>query len=334
MKTTKRASNRTPSTLKAALGMGIAALLAVQAGVALAQAWPAKPVRIVTPYTPGGPVDLLSRTVGEKVAAKIGQPVLVESRAGANERIATEHVLSSPSDGYTILLVGPAHATNPSLFQMKYDAQVQMTALIHLVDIPPVLSTNPASGLQNFGDLVKLAKAKPGEVNYGTAGNATNNHLTVELVSFLAGITMQHIPLKGDAPVMTEVLANRITVASNTLPGVLPHIKAGKLRGLAIASRERSPLLPDVATFVEQGYPDAVTNTWFGLVMNAGTPPEIVKRLNAEFQAALALPDVRERLQGVGMTPVGGPPEQFTAQIRGDVARWGRVIKARGIKVD
>jgi tripartite-type tricarboxylate transporter receptor subunit TctC len=217
---------------------------------------------------------------------------------------------------------------------MKYDAQTQMTGLIHLVDIPPVLSTNPASGLQTFGDLVKLAKAKPGEVNYGTAGNATNNHLTMELVSLLAGITMQHIPLKGDAPVMTEALANRITVASNTLPGVLPHIKSGRLRGLAIASKERSPLLPDVPTFVEQGYPDAVTNTWFGLVMNVGTPPEIVKRLNAEFQAALAMPDVREKLIQIGMTPVGGPPQQFTALIRSDVERWRKIIKARGIKVD
>lgn len=313
--------------------MALATLSALATGVG-AQAFPTKPVRIVLSYTHGGPVDLLSRAVGEKVAARIGQPVLVESRAGANERIATEHVLASPSDGYTILLVGPAHSTNPSLFDMKYDAQAQMTGLIHLVDIPPVVSTNPASGLQSFSDLVKLAKAKPGEVNYGTAGNATNNHLTMELVSLLAGITMQHIPLKGDAPVMTEALANRITAASNTLPGVLPHIKSGRLRGLAIASKERSPLLPEVPTFVEQGYPDAVTNTWFGLVMNAGTPPEIVKRLNAEFQAALAMPDVREKLIGVGMTPVGGTPQQFTALIRSEVERWRRLIKTRGIKVE
>ncbi len=310
------------------------AALAAFANGAGAQAYPAKPVRIVLPYTHGGPVDLLSRTVGEKVAARLGQPVLVESRPGAGERIATEHVLASPSDGYTILLVGPAHSTNPSLFDMKYDAQAQMTGLIHLVNIPPVFSTNPASGLQTFGDLVKLAKAKPGEVNYGTAGNATNNHLTVELVSLLAGITMQHIPLKGDAPVMTEALANRITVASNTLPGVLPHIKSGRLRGLAIASKERSPLLPDVPTFVEQGYPEAVTNTWFGLVVNVGTPPEIVKRLSVEFQAALAMPDVREKLVQVGMTPVGGTPQEFTALVRSEVERWRGIIKARGIKVD
>lgn len=310
------------------------AALASLANGAGAQAYPAKPVRIVLPYTHGGPVDLLSRMVGEKVAARIGQPVLVESRPGAGERIATEHVLASPSDGYTILLVGPAHSTNPSLFDMKYDAQAQMTGLIHLVNIPPVLSTNPASGLQTFGDLVKLAKARPGEVNYGTAGNATNNHLTVELVSLLAGITMQHIPLKGDAPVMTEALANRITLASNTLPGVLPHIKSGRLRGLAIASRERSELLPDVPTFVEQGYPEAVTNTWFGLVVNVGTSPEIVRRLNAEFQAALSMPDVREKLVQVGMTPAGGTPQQFTGLVRSEVERWRGIIKARGIKVD
>jgi tripartite-type tricarboxylate transporter receptor subunit TctC len=311
-----------------------AALLAgwALAGVAWAQAFPSKPIRIVLSYTHGGPTDLLSRLVGEKVSARLGQPVLVESRAGANERIATSYVLSLPSDGYTILLVGPAISTNPSLFDMKYDAQKEMTGLIQLVDIPPVLYTHPDSGIRSLADLVKLAKSKPGEVNYGTAGNATNNHLTMELISQLAGVKMQHIPLKGDAPVIVEVLANRIHVASSTLPSVLPDVKAGRLRALAVASRERSSLLPEVPTLVEQGI-DAVTNTWFGFVVNAGTPPEIVKVLNAEFDRALQQPDVREKLAAVGMTPVGGRPEQFTTLIRDERERWGRIIQSRGIKV-
>jgi tripartite-type tricarboxylate transporter receptor subunit TctC len=195
-----------------------------------------------------------------------------------------------------------------------------------------VVSTNPQSGLKSMADLVKMAKAKAGHVTYGTAGNATNNHLTMELISLLTGIQMQHIPMKGDAPVITEVLGNRITVASNTLPGVLPHIKAGRLVGLGVASRERAAQLPDVPTMVEQGI-DAVTNIWFGYVVNIDTPPEIVKKLNAEFQAALAAPDVRERLTSVGMTPVGGTPEQFTAMIRAERERWSKIIKARGISV-
>lgn len=308
-------------------------LLLFATATALAQTYPSRPIRLVLSYSPGGPVDLLSRTLADKVAPKIGQPFVIESRAGANERIATQFVLSQPADGYTVLLVGPAHAVNPSLFEMKYDAQKDMTGLVHLVDISPAISTHPASGITGMADVVRLARAKPGELAYGTAGNATNNHLTMEFISLLAGIQLQHIPLKGDAPVMTEVLANRLQLSSTTLPGVLPHARAGKLRVIAVASAERQPQLPEVPTLREQGI-DAVTNTWFGLVMSAGTPPEALRRLNAEFHAALQLPEVRERLQGVGMTPVGGTPEQFTALIRAERERWAGIIKARGIRVD
>ncbi len=310
----------------------VLALAGACAGTAVAQDYPNKPIHIVLSYTTGGPTDLLSRLVAEKVSARLGQPILVESRAGANERVATQYVLAQPSDGYTILLVGPAHAVNPSLFKLPYDAQKQMTGLIKLVDIPPVISTNPASGVQTIADLIRLAKQKPGIVTYATAGNGTNNHLTMEFFSLQTGIEMQHIPLKGDAPVVTEALANRVVIASNTLPGVLAHVKSGKLHPLAVASRERASQLPEVPTLVEQGI-DVVTSTWFGYVVNVGTPPEIVKKLNTEFQAALAAPDVRERLLSVGMTPVGGSAESFTAFIHADRERWASTVKARGIKV-
>lgn len=325
---------RLKRNLRSCLSIMLAGLVSagMLAGRANAQDFPSKPIRIVLSYTPGGPTDMLSRLVAEKVSARLGQPITVESRAGANERVATQYVLGQPSDGYTILLVGPAHAVNPSLFTLPYDAQKQMKGLIYLVNIPPVLSTNPESGVQSIADLIRLAKQKPGEITYATAGNGTNNHLTMEHFSFLAGIEMQHIPLKGDAPVITEVLGNRVVIASKTLPGVLSHVKAGRLRPLAVASRERAPQLPNVPTLVEQGL-DVVTNTWFGYVVNEGTPPEIVKKLNAEFQAALASADVRERLISVGMTPVGGSAEDFTAFIRADRERWAKVVKARGIKV-
>ena len=308
--------------------------LSLAAAGAAAQAFPSKPVRIVLPYTAGGPVDFLARTVGERVSARVGQPVLVESRPGANERVATSHVLASPADGYTILLVAVPHSTNPSLFQMPYDTRKEITGLIHLVNIPPVLTANPASGLKDFNDLVKLAKAKPGEVTFGSAGNATSTHLTVELLGLLAGVSLQHIPFKGDAPSITELLAGRITASSNTITAGLPHVKAGRLRALGIASRERSPLLPEVPTFVEQGYPEAVITTWFGMVVHAGTPPDVVAKLNAEFNAALQVPEVREKLGATGMIPVGGTPEQFTTHIRSEMARWERVIRTRGIKVE
>jgi tripartite-type tricarboxylate transporter receptor subunit TctC len=314
------------------LGCLVVCLSMLASGGASAQQFPNKPIRIVLSYTHGGPTDLMSRLLGDKVSASLGQPVLVESRAGANERVATQYVLSQPADGYTILLVGPAHSVNPSLFEMTYDAQKQMKGLMHIVDIPPVISTNPESGVKSIADLVRLAKSKPGQITYGTAGNGTNNHLTMELLSQLTGIHMQHIPLKGDAPVMTEVLANRIVVASNTLPGVLSHVRAGKLRPLAVASRVRAPQLPEVPTLVEQGI-NAVTNTWFGYVVRTEVPEEIVKKLNAQFNAALASPDVREKLLAVGMTPVGGSAESFTRMIHEAREQFAELIKARGIKV-
>ncbi|HYD57103.1 MAG TPA: tripartite tricarboxylate transporter substrate binding protein [Burkholderiales bacterium] len=314
------------------LGCLVVSFSVLASGGASAQAFPSKPIRIILSYTSGGPTDMMSRLIGEKVSQSVGQPVLVESRAGANERVATQYVLSQPADGYTVLLVGPAHSVNPSLFEMNYDAQKQMKGLMHIVDIPPVISTNVDSGVKSIADLVKMAKAKPGEVTYGTAGNATNNHLTMEMLSLLTGIEMQHIPLKGDAPVMTEVLGNRIVAASNTLPGVLPHVKAGKLRALAVASPKRAPQLPDTPTLIEQGI-NMSTNTWFGYVVRTEVPDEIVKKLNAEFNAALAAPDVREKLLSVGMTPVGGSAESLTRMIHEAREQFAKLIKARGIKV-
>lgn len=301
---------------------------------AAAQTFPSKPIRIVLAYSAGGPTDFLARTVGERVSARVGQPVLVEARPGANERVATEHLLRSPADGYTVLLIAPPHAINPSLFKMNYDAAKETTGLIHLVNLPPLITTHPGSGLKDFRDLVKMAKAKPGEVSYGSPGNATSNHLMMELLGLIADIKMQHIPFKGDAPAITELLGGRLTVSANTITAGIAHVKAGRLRAIGIASRERSALLPDVPTLYEQGFPEAVVTTWFGLIIHAQTPREIVHRLNAEFDAALKTPEVREKIGAVGMMPVGGTAEQFTAHIRAEAERWGRVVKTRGIRAE
>ena len=315
----------------------LAALVAAWAlaGPAGAQeAFPNKPVRVVLAYTGGGPTDFLARLTGEHVAKKLGQPVLVEPKPGANERVATQYVLSQPADGYTVLLVAPPHTTNPSLFKLPYDGQKELTGLIHLVNIPPMLTVNPSSGINTFADLVKLAKEKPGQVTFGSAGNATSTHLTVELLAIMANIQLQHIPFKGDAPAITELLGGRIHASSNTITAGLPHVKAGRLKAIGISSRERSKLLPEVPTFIEQGYPEAEITAWFGLIIHAQTPKERIKVLNAAFDEALKQPDVQEKLAGVGMIPVGGPPEKFAAHISREVERWGKVIKTRGIKVE
>jgi len=313
----------------------LAACMLMFSGALGAQGFPTKPVTIVLPYTTGGPVDFLARSLGERLSTRLGQPVLVESRPGAYERIASEYVLRQPADGHTILLVAVPHATNPSLFtELPYDTLKDFSPLSHLVNIPPILSVNPATGPKNFAEFVALAKAKPGEATFGSAGNATSTHLSVELLGSIVGVQFTHIPFKGDAPSVTEVLGGRVVATVNTIPGVLGHIRGGRLRGIGIASRERSPLLPDVPTFVEQGYPDAVVTSWFGLVLRAGVPRDVISRLSADINASLATPELRERLMGAGMTPVGGTPEQFATHIRSDMDRWGKVIKSRGIKIN
>lgn len=310
----------------------IAALIASTG--ASAQTFPTKPVRIVLAYASGGPTEFLARTVGEKASARLGQPILVEARPGANERIATEYVARLPADGYTLLLVATPHSTNPSLFTLPYDTQKTFTGLIQLADIFPMITVHPDSPLRDMRDLVNAAKAKPGEITYGSPGTATSPHLLMELLGLLTGTNMRHIPFKGDAAALTELLGNRLSASSNAISSGMPHVKAGRLRALGTSGRERSPQLPDVPTLYEQGFADAVVTGWFGLVVHAQTPRPIITRLNAEFDAALGLPEVREKISAVGLIPAGGSADKFTAHIRAETERWAKVVKSRGIKVE
>ena len=318
----------------------IAAAIAFGAALAMpgavgAQALPSKPVTVVLSYAAGGPTDFLARTLGEKVSARIGQPVLVDPKPGANERVATEYLLRQPADGYTTVLVALPHATNPAVFaSLPYDTVKEFIGLIHLVNIPVILTVKADSPIRTFADFAAFAKARPGEAMFGSPGAATSSHLTVELLGTLAGVAFTHIPYKGDAPAMTELMGGRIVASVNSLPGALGQIRGGRVRSIGISSAQRVPILPDVPTFAEQGYPDAVTATWFGLIVRSGTPKDVVAKLNAEFNAALALPDVKEKLNDRGMTTAGGSAESFTAFIRGETERWTKVVKARGIKIE
>ncbi|MDO8595816.1 MAG: tripartite tricarboxylate transporter substrate binding protein [Sulfuricaulis sp.] len=309
--------------------------LAAIALPAFAQDYPNKPVRVVLFYATGGATDFITRVVSEKLQQKLGQPFLVESRAGANLRIGSEFVAKSAPDGYTIGVTGTPHATNPALFStLSYDTLKDLAGLAYLVDAPIALSVNPASPVKSVSDLIQAAKAKPGQLTMATAGNGTGPHLAMELLFLVAGTSFTHIPYKGDAPAVTEALAGRVDAATNTFQSVQQHIRAGKLRGLAVTTRQRLPALPDVPTVAEQGFPDVVVTTWFGMVIPAAVPRDIVNRLNREINAALALPDVREKVAGAGLIPVGGTPEQFDAHIRSEMERWARVIKTRGIKIE
>lgn len=317
------------------LAAALAAVALVLPGAAAAQAFPSKPITIVLSYAAGGPTDFLARTLGEKVAARIGQSVLVDPKPGANERVATEYLLRQPADGYTTVLVALPHATNPAVFSsLPYDSVKEFVGLIHLVNIPVILTVKADSPIKTFADFVAFAKAKPGEAMFGSPGAATSSHLTVELLGTLTGAAFTHIPYKGDAPAMTELMGGRIVASVNSLPGALGQIRGGRVRSIGISSAQRVPVLPDVPTFAEQGFPDAITATWFGLIIRSSTPKEVIAKLNAEFNAALALPDVKEKLNDRGMTTVGGSSETYTAFIRSETERWSKVVKARGIKIE
>ncbi len=299
-----------------------------------AQDYPAKPVRVILTYAPGGPTDFITRLVCDRLQQKLGQPFVVESRAGANLRIGTEIIAKAAPDGYTIGVVGLPHATNPALFALPYDTARDFTGIAHLVDAPLALSVPAASPAKSVADLIAMAKAKPGTLTLATAGAGTGPHLAAELLFLDAGATFQHIPYKGDAPAVAEAIGGRVDATMNTLQGVIPHIRGGKLRGLGVGTRERMPAVPDVPTLVEQGYPEFVVSTWIGMIAPAGMPRDMVAKLNREINAAYALPEVREKIATAGMVPVGGTAEQFDALIRSDMARWARVIKARAIKGD
>ncbi len=317
------------------LAAALAGLALALPATAPAQGFPSKPFTIVLSYAAGGPTDFLARTLAEKVSARIGQPVLVDPKPGANERVATEYLLRQPADGYTSVLVALPHATNPAVFaSLPYDTFKEFIGLVHMVNIPVILTVKFDSPIRTFADFAAFAKAKPGEAMFGSPGAATSSHLTIELLGTLAGATFTHIPYKGDAPAMTELMGGRIVASVNSLPGALGQIRGGRVRSIGISSAQRVPTLPDVPTFAEQGYPDAVTATWFGLIVRSGTPKDIVARLNTEFNTALALPDVREKLSDRGMTPVGGSSETYTAFIRSENERWSKVVKARGIKIE
>ena len=299
-----------------------------------AQDYPAKPVRVILTYAPGGPTDFITRLVCDRLQQKLGQPFVVESRAGANLRIGTEIIAKAAPDGYTIGVVGLPHATNPALFALPYDTARDFTGIAHLVDAPLALSVPAASPAKSVADLIAMAKAKPGTLTLATAGAGTGPHLAAELLFLDAGATFQHIPYKGDAPAVAEAIGGRVDATMNTLQGVIPHIRGGKLRGLGVGTRERMPAVADVPTLVEQGYPEFVVSTWIGMIAPAGMPRDMVAKLNREINAAYALPEVREKIATAGMVPVGGTAEQFDALIRSDMARWARVIKARAIKGD
>lgn len=302
----------------------------------LAQAYPAKPVRIVVPWTPGGTADTLARLIAQRLAESFGQQVLVDNRPGASGQIGTDLVAKATPDGYVLVLATTApNSTAPSLYaKLAYDPHKDFAPVSLIALTFYVLSVNPHVPVKSVQELVKLAKARPGELNFSSPGNGTPNHLSGEMFKTQAGIRMQHIPFKGSAQAIADVIGGQIPLNFENIAVVLPHIKAGKVRALGVTSAQRSPFLPETPTIAESGYPGFEAVGWFGLMAPAHTPQDVVTKLNAEMVRILALPDVTQRITGLGAQVKSTTMAEFDAFNRAQIVKWAKVIRDSGAQAD
>ena len=314
----------------------VLALMLATAG-ASAQGYPTKPIRLVVPYPAGGPLDIMARAIGQKLTEAWKQPVVVDNRAGAGGNIGADFVAKSAPDGYTLLMGAVAtHAINPSLYsKIPYDPVKDFAPVALVAQVPNILVVNPAVPAKTVSELIALARAKPGTLNFGSGSTGSTGHLAGELFNTMAGVKMVHIPYKGAAPATADLLGGQVQLMFDNLASALPNVKAGKLRALAVTTLARSAAIPGLPTIAESGLAGFDLTTWFGLLVPAGTPPEIVARLNAEIVRALDAKDMRERLEKMGAEPLSNnTPEHFAAFIRSEAAKYARVVKDSGAKVE
>jgi len=310
-------------------------LLSVAAASVLAQGYPDKPLKLVVPFPPGGPTDIVGRLVAQKLAEGIGQPVVVENRPGAGGTVGSTAVARAPADGYTLLYGSTTLAIAPSLYKdLAYDPRTAF-APISLVSRGPIIAAvNAQLPAKTLKDFIALAKSSPGRINYGSAGSGTPPHLAAELFKTVAGVDLVHVPYKGGGPAVSDLAGGQVQVIFEGLPTLLPHIKSGKVRALAITGAKRDPALPEVPTFAEAGLPGYDANFWNGLVAPAGTPAEVIARLNSVLVQALATPEVHAALVRLGLEAAGTTPQQFGDFIAAEIDKWARVVKASGAKID
>jgi tripartite-type tricarboxylate transporter receptor subunit TctC len=311
-------------------------LLCVVAAQAFAQAYPSKPVKMIIPYPPGGGNDTLGRLFAVKLGERIGQPVVVENRPGAGTLIGTEAAAKSTPDGYTILLSSIAtHALSPNLHsKVPYDPIRDFAPITLLGIAPTVLVVTNDLPAKDLAELVAGAKAKPGALAYASGGNGTPPHINGEVFKSVAGVDLVHVTYKGGGPALVDLIAGRVQVMLDTAASAMPHVRGGKLRALAITGPKRSSEYPDLPTFAEAGLPQYDTNAWYSMHAPAGTPPEVVRRLNAELVASLKDADVQARFKQLSTEPVGNTPEEFAAFVRAELDKYARIIKSAGIRLD
>jgi tripartite-type tricarboxylate transporter receptor subunit TctC len=315
---------------------GLGAVLLMAAALTHAQSFPVKPVRVITPFTAGSAIDTLARVVGQKLGDTWGQQVVIDNRIGANGIIGTEAAAKAPPDGYTVYLGNISTlAVNPHLYlKLPYDALRDFAPVTLAATIPVVLVVHPSLPVKSVRELIVLAKAHPGQLNYASGGTGSAQHLPMEMLRVETGINIVHVPYKGLGPAFSDVLGGQVPMMFTGVSNVVPYMKTGRLRVLAIGSPKRSATLPDVPTVAEAGVPGFDFDSWTGYLVPVGTPRELIVKLHADITRTLAAPEVRDKLVTLGFDLVGGTPEAFGALIRNDIARFGKLIKAAGIKAE
>lgn len=298
-------------------------------------AWPSRPLRFILPFPPGGGTDILGRLISERLTAALGQPVLTENRGGAGGNVGAEAAARSSPDGYTIVLVAPSLAISPSLYsKLNYDPVKDFAPVSLVAKVPNVMITHPSVPAQTLAEFIRLAKTKPGGMNFGSGGSGTSNHLAGELFNIVAGVKLVHVPYKGVNLAMNDVLSGQIQFVVIGVPAAAPHIKAGRLRALGLVAQQRSVALPEVPTVAEAGLREFEVTTWYGILAPAGTPRPIVARLNAEIVRIMHAPEMNDRLASMATEPVTSTPEEFADYIKREIAKWGDVVRQAGLKAD
>lgn len=305
------------------------------AGVCQAQAYPAKPVRVIVPWPAGGGADIVARGVTQKLTEHFNQPFVVENRPGASGSVGTEVASKQAPDGYTLLLIGANHATNSHLYaRLGFDPVKDFEPISLLTEAHNLLVAHPSLNVRSVSDLIALARARPGQISYGSAGNGTTGHLAMELLKLSAKIYMVHIPYRGGAPFVNDLLGGQVVIGFENVLSSSPHVASGKLRALATSGRQRSRALPEVPTVAESGLPGFEVVLWQGLLAPVGTPRAIIDRVYEGVAAGMAKADLRERFAQLNVEPVGGTPAQFATYLQSEIDKWGKVIRAAGIRLD
>ncbi len=314
-------------------GIALAAVMA--SGAAMAQPWPDKPISLVVPFPPGGTTDVLARALAEKLTLSLGQTVIVESKPGAGATLGADYVAKSRPDGYTLLVGAVHHTIATSVYKkLPYDFQKDLVPITTIALVPNVLTVNATTPAKNVAELVAQLKAKPGAANYGSNGNGTAQHLIGTQFQNMTGTDMRHIPYKGSGPLTTDLLGGQITLSFDTVTPVLPHIRSGKLRALAVTTASRSSALPEVPTLDEAGLKGFSIGTWFGVLAPAATPKDVLGRLNTEMVKVIQSADFRKRMEEIGAEPVGNSAEQMAAQIRSETEKFARLVKEAKVTID